>query len=150
MRRSNVVKENLTAWVFLLPSLIFLVMFTLYPILSTFISSFYKSDLSTIEPIFIGFDNYANMMKDEVFRKAFINNIWFTIGTVPTSVLLGLLLAILVNRTFVGKVMSRVFFFYPVVIPMVAVSFIWLFFYTPDYGMINSILKLIGFQELNL
>ncbi|MED3553823.1 sugar ABC transporter permease [Cytobacillus praedii] len=150
MRRSNVVRENLTAWIFLLPSLIFLVMFTLYPILSTFISSFYKSDLSTIEPIFIGFDNYAIMMKDEVFRKAFINNIWFTIGTVPTSVLLGLLLAILVNRTFVGKVMSRVFFFYPVVIPMVAVSFIWLFFYTPDYGMINSILKLIGFEELNL
>lgn len=125
-------------------------MFTLYPILSTFISSFYKSDLSTIEPIFIGFDNYTIMMKDEVFRKAFINNVWFTIGTVPTSVCLGLLLAILVNRTFVGKALSRVFFFYPVVIPMVAVSFIWLFFYTPDYGMINSILKLIGFEELNL
>lgn len=137
------------AWIFLLPSLIFLIMFTLYPVISTIISSFYKSDLSTIEPLFVGFDNYQSMMEDEVFRKAFINNIWFAIGTVPTSVLIGILLAILVNRTFIGKSLSRVFFFYPVVIPMVAASFIWLFFYTPDYGMVNSILKLFGFGELN-
>lgn len=125
-------------------------MFTLYPIISSLIASFFKSDLSTIEPLFVGFNNYKIMMEDEVFRKAFMNNIWFAIGTVPTSVILGLLLAILVNRSFVGKAITRVFFFYPVVIPMVAASFIWLFFYTPDYGMINSILKLLGFGELNL
>lgn len=146
----KVVKENLTAWTFLLPSLIFLIMFTLYPVIKSIIASFFKSDLSTIDPIFVGFDNYKLMMEDEVFRKAFINNIWFAIGTVPTSVILGLLLAILVNRSFVGKAITRVFFFYPVVIPMVAASFIWLFFYTPDYGMFNSILKLLGFGELNL
>ena len=57
--------------------------------------------------------------------------------------MLGLLLAILVNRAFKGAGLARTFFFYPVVIPMVAVAFIWLFFYTPDYGMINSFLKTI-------
>lgn len=112
--------------------------------------SFFKSDLSTVEPVYIGLDNFKMMMEDEVFRKAFINNIWFAIGTVPTSVMLGLLLAILVNRAFKGAGLARTFFFYPVVIPMVAVAFIWLFFYTPDYGMINSFLKLFGVGELNL
>lgn len=73
--------------------------------------SFFKSDLSTVEPVYIGLDNFKMMMEDEVFRKAFINNIWFAIGTVPTSVMLGLLLAILVNRAFKGAGLARTFFF---------------------------------------
>ena len=150
MRRSKLVKENATAWLFLLPSLIFLIMFTLYPIVKTVYMSFFREDLSTVEPIYIGLDNFKMMLEDEVFRKAFMNNLWFAIGTVPTSVLLGLLLAILVNRTMKGNGLARTFFFYPVIIPMVTAAFIWLFFYTPDYGMINQLLKIFGAGELNL
>ena len=150
MRRSKLVKENATAWIFLLPSLIFLIMFTLYPIVKTVYMSFFREDLSTVEPIYIGLDNFKMMLEDEVFRKAFMNNLWFAIGTVPTSVLLGLLLAILVNRTMKGNGLARTFFFYPVIIPMVTAAFIWLFFYTPDYGLINQLLKIFGAGELNL
>lgn len=150
MRRSKLVKENATAWLFLLPSLIFLIMFTLFPIVKTVYMSFFREDLSTVEPIYIGLDNFKMMLEDEVFRKAFMNNLWFAIGTVPTSVLLGLLLAILVNRTMKGNGLARTFFFYPVIIPMVTAAFIWLFFYTPDYGMINQLLKIFGAGELNL
>ncbi|MEK3934932.1 sugar ABC transporter permease [Sporosarcina sp. FSL W7-1349] len=150
MRRSKLVKENATAWLFLLPSLIFLIMFTLYPIVKTTYMSFFREDLSTVEPIYIGLDNFKMMLEDEVFRKAFMNNLWFAIGTVPTSVFLGLLLAILVNRTMKGNGLARTFFFYPVIIPMVTAAFIWLFFYTPEYGMINQLLKVFGAGELNL
>ncbi|BAQ10658.1 ABC-type sugar transport systems, permease components [Bacillus sp. OxB-1] len=150
MRRSKLVKENATAWLFLLPSLIFLIMFTLYPIVKTTYMSFFREDLSTVEPIYIGLDNFKMMLEDEVFRKAFMNNLWFAIGTVPTSVFLGLLLAILVNRTMKGNGLARTFFFYPVIIPMVTAAFIWLFFYTPEYGMINQLLKIFGAGELNL
>ena len=150
MRRSKLVKENATAWLFLLPSLIFLIMFTLYPIVKTIYMSFFREDLSTVEPIYIGLDNFKMMLEDEVFRKAFMNNLWFAIGTVPTSVFLGLLLALLVNRTMKGNGLARTFFFYPVIIPMVTAAFIWLFFYTPEYGMINQLLKVFGAGELNL
>lgn len=150
MGRSKLVKENAAAWIFLLPSFIFLIIFTLYPIIKTVYLSFFQSDLSTNEPVYIGLDNFKAMLEDEVFRKAFINNVWFAIGTVPTSVLLGLLLAILVNRSMKGSGLARTFFFYPVVIPMVTAAFIWLFFYTPEYGMINSLLKVFGAGELNL
>ena len=112
--------------------------------------SFFQADLSTAEPIYIGLDNFKMMLEDEVFRKALMNNLWFAIGTVPTSVFLGLLLAILVNRTIRGNGLARMFFFYPVVIPMVSAAFIWLFFYTPEYGMINHLLKIFGAGELNL
>lgn len=125
-------------------------LFTLYPIIKTVYLGFFQSDLSTDKPIYIGLDNFKLMLEDEVFKKAFMNNIWFAIGTVPTSILIGLLLAILVNRSMKGNGLARTLFFYPVVIPMVSAAFMWLFFYTPDYGMINQILKLFGVGELNV
>lgn len=150
MRKSSLIKINLTAWLFLLPSFIFLVLFTFYPIIKTLFLSFFQSNLSTTEPVFVGLDNFKMLMEDEVFRKTLINNFWFAIGTVPTSVILGLIFALLVNRSMKGAGIARTAFFYPVVIPMVAAAFIWLFFYTPDYGMINELLKLFGFGDLNL
>ncbi len=90
------------------------------------------------------------MLEDEVFRKAFINSFWFAVGTIPTSVMLGMLLAILVNRKIKGTSLARTAFFYPVVIPMVSAAFIWLFFYTPEYGMINQLLHFLGIGDLNL
>ncbi|MEH6942552.1 carbohydrate ABC transporter permease [Bacillus sp. JJ722] len=150
MRKSARLKENITAWLFLLPSLIFLVIFTLYPIIKTIYLSMFQVDLLTTDPLYVGLDNFKLMLEDETFRKAFINNIWFAVGTVPTSLMLGLGMAILVNRSFKGSSFARMFFFYPTVIPMVAVAFIWLFFYTPEYGLINSLLGLFGAGELNL
>jgi len=150
MGKSTGFKTNRTAWLFLLPSFIFLVLFTFYPILKTLFLSFFQSNLATTEPVFVGFDNFKMLMEDQVFRTTLINNFWFALGTVPISVLLGLLFALLVNRAIKGAGLARTFFFYPVVIPMVAAAFIWLFFYTPDYGMVNQLLKLFGFGDLNL
>lgn len=150
MGKSIQLKDNAAAWLFLLPSLIFLILFTLYPMIKTLIMSFFQSDLSTADPRYIGADNFTMMWEDEVFRKALINNIWFAIGTVPTSVLIGMGLAILVNRSMKGSGVARTFFFYPVVIPMVTAAFIWLFFYTPEYGMVNSLFKVFGAGEINL
>lgn len=150
MRKGKRMQENTMAWLFLLPSLIFLILFTLYPIIKTVYLSFFQSDLSTDRPIYVGLTNFKMMLEDEVFRKAFINNFWFAVGTIPTSVMLGMLLAILVNRKIKGTSLARTAFFYPVVIPMVSAAFIWLFFYTPEYGMINQLLHLLGIGDLNL
>ena len=150
MRKGKRMQENTMAWLFLLPSLIFLILFTLYPIIKTVYLSFFQSDLSTDRPIYVGLTNFKMMLEDEVFRKAFINSFWFAVGTIPTSVMLGMLLAILVNRKIKGTSLARTAFFYPVVIPMVSAAFIWLFFYTPEYGMINKLLHLLGIGDLNL
>lgn len=150
MRKGKRMQENTMAWLFLLPSLIFLILFTLYPIIKTVYLSFFQSDLSTDRPIYVGLTNFKMMLEDEVFRKAFINNFWFAVGTIPTSVMLGMLLAILVNRKIKGTSLARTAFFYPVVIPMVSAAFIWLFFYTPEYGMINQLLHFLGIGDLNL
>ncbi|WP_019240906.1 MULTISPECIES: carbohydrate ABC transporter permease [Bacillus] len=150
MRKSKRINDNVTAWLFLLPSLIFLITFTLYPIVKTIYLSLFQSDLLTDDPLYVGLDNFKLMLEDETFRKAFKNNIWFAVGTVPTSLMLGLGMAVLVNRSFKGSSFARTFFFYPTVIPMVAVAFIWLFFYTPEYGLISSFFRIFGAGELNL
>ncbi|MCU6711742.1 sugar ABC transporter permease [Paenibacillus sp. J5C_2022] len=148
-KRRKAWKRNLFAWLLLCPSLIFLLLFTLYPVAGSLKLSLYQADLGTPEPYFIGLDNYVRMAEDEVFWKVMVNNIWFAIGTVPTSILLSLLMALFANKVMRAKGLVRTAFFYPTVIPMIAIGNIWLFIYTPDYGLLTRFLENIGLEGQN-
>ncbi|WP_170885694.1 carbohydrate ABC transporter permease [Bacillus alkalicellulosilyticus] len=147
--RRKQVKTNVYAWLLLLPSFVFLVLFTFWPIAKTFHLSLFQSDLATVEPFFIGLDNFRILASDEVFWKVMKNNMIYAIGTVPTSMAIGLGMALLVNRALKGVGWIRTFFFYPTVIPMIAIANIWLFMYTPQYGMINQVLSWFGIADIN-
>ncbi|TKI58272.1 sugar ABC transporter permease [Brevibacillus antibioticus] len=142
-------KVNMYAWLLLLPSLIFLLLFTFYPVIQTFILSFHQADLGSPEPFFNGIDNYKQMVEDEVFWKVLTNNIWFAIGTVPTSVALALAMAMFANKALRGKSFIRTAYFYPTVVPMIAVANIWLFIYTPEYGALSHVMEWFGKGDMN-
>ncbi|MFS0556713.1 carbohydrate ABC transporter permease [Brevibacillus sp. 179-C9.3 HS] len=142
-------KVNMYAWLLLLPSLIFLLLFTFYPVIQTFILSFHQADLGSPEPFFNGIDNYKQMVEDEVFWKVLTNNIWFAIGTVPTSVALALGMALFANKALRGKGFIRTAYFYPTVVPMIAVANIWLFIYTPEYGALSHVMEWFGKGDMN-
>ncbi|WP_429842506.1 carbohydrate ABC transporter permease [Brevibacillus sp. FIR094] len=142
-------KVNMYAWLLLLPSLIFLLLFTFYPVIQTFILSFHQADLGSPEPFFNGIDNYKQMVEDEVFWKVLTNNIWFAIGTVPTSVALALAMALFANKAIRGKGFIRTAYFYPTVVPMIAVANIWLFIYTPEYGALSHVMEWFGKGDMN-
>lgn len=142
-------KVNMYAWLLLLPSLIFLLLFTFYPVIQTFILSFHQADLGSPEPFFNGIDNYKQMVEDEVFWKVLTNNIWFAIGTVPTSVALALGMALFANKALRGKSFIRTAYFYPTVVPMIAVANIWLFIYTPEYGALSHVMEWFGKDDMN-
>ncbi|UIO42394.1 sugar ABC transporter permease [Brevibacillus brevis] len=142
-------KVNMYAWLLLLPSLIFLLLFTFYPVIQTFILSFHQADLGSPEPFFNGIDNYKQMLEDEVFWKVLTNNIWFAIGTVPTSVALALAMALFANKALRGKSFIRTAYFYPTVVPMIAVANIWLFIYTPEYGALSHVMEWFGKGDMN-
>ncbi len=142
-------KVNMYAWLLLLPSLIFLLLFTFYPVIQTFILSFHQADLGSPEPFFNGIDNYKQMVEDEVFWKVLTNNIWFAIGTVPTSVALALAMALFANKAIRGKSFIRTAYFYPTVVPMIAVANIWLFIYTPEYGALSHVMEWFGKGDMN-
>ncbi|KQX46068.1 carbohydrate ABC transporter permease [Paenibacillus sp. Root444D2] len=133
----------------LLPSLVILMLFTFYPIYKTLILSFHHSDLAVRKPIFIGLDNYKALASDSIFWKVMSNNIWFAIGTVPTSIALALFMAVMANKAIRGKGFLRTAFFYPNVIPMIAIANVWLFIYTPQYGLLSRLLNYVEQGGLN-
>ncbi len=141
------VKENVFAYALLLPSLVFFGLFTFYPMLKSLYLSFFETVGSGIQ--FIGFTQYEQLDSDEVFHKVLWNNTLLVIGTVPTSMLLAMYLAIWLNSKWKANSFLRASFFYPTVVPMIAIANIWLFIYTPDYGLIDKFLSLFGLNGEN-
>src|SRR3546814_140804 len=84
------------------------------------------------------------MLQDPVFWQSLENNLIFALGTIPLSIALALLMALWVNGAIRGRGLLRLSFFAPTVLPMIAVANIWLFFYTPDYGLVDQLLGLFG------
>jgi ABC-type sugar transport system permease subunit len=96
----------------------------------------------------VGLQNYLAMPKDPVVIQAVINNIIWTIVTIFFPVVIGLALAMLLNGKVRGKPVIRLIFYTPCVLPLVAIASIWGWLYNPQYGAINSFLRLIGLGSL--
>src|ERR1700719_3019938 len=139
MRRGS---YNLYGWLLLLPAMALLALFTHWPALATFIDSFWSTPKLRRASVFVGMDNYSSMLSDAVFCEALFNNLLFALGTIPISIALALLMAIWVNDRIVGRAAVRMAYFTPTVLPMIAVANIWLFFYTPQYGLLEQVLSL--------
>lgn len=140
--RSNQV--HIYGWLLLMPAATFLIAFTHYPTVATLAHSFF-SEGSAIRPsVFVGLENYELMLEDEVFWKVVRNNFWFALGTIPASVALALLMAVWVNGRLPARGLVRMAYFTPTVLPMIAVANIWLFFYTPDIGLVDQVLGIFG------
>lgn len=137
--RKRKVKNSFIAYAMLLPAFVFLVMFTLYPIGNSIWSSFFKDNLSVITPQFIGLKNYTGLAKDAVFIQSFKNNLLIAAVTVPVSIALSVAMAVFTDKIRFGKGFARTAFFYPTILPMVAVANIWLFIYTPSYGLLGQL-----------
>ena len=136
---TNKWKRTLTGWVLLAPSLVLLCVFTIYPIVKSIISSFYLDNLSVMQPVFAGFSNYIALFQDKVYWECFWNNLLIAVVTVPLSIGLAVAMAMFANSLKWGKAAARLGFTYPTFIPLVAAANIWMFIYTPIYGLLGYI-----------
>ena len=137
-------RETWQAWALILPAVLLLVAFTHWPAVTTVIDSFYSTPKGSRPPVFVGTDNYATLWADPVFWKAMDNNAIYALVTIPVSVVLALLMALAVNTAIPGRALVRMAYFTPTMLPMIAVANIWLFFFTPDYGLFDRILAVFG------
>jgi sn-glycerol 3-phosphate transport system permease protein len=142
-------KSSFLGWALILPTSLFLGIFSLFPILKTVYLSFFQTSLSLPQPIFNGLDNYRAVLEDDIFRKVIFNNLRFTLMVVPTSIILGLMFALLVNRKFKWIGIARAALFYPNVSPMIGFAFIWVFLLTPNIGFFENVLGYFGFPSIN-
>ena len=136
-------------WLLLLPAMVLLVAFTHWPAVATFIDSFYSTPRPRRPERFVGLDNYRQIVDDPVFWQSLVNNLWYALGTIPVSIALALVMALWVNDRIAGRAFVRMAYFTPTVLPMVAVANIWLFFYTPQYGLVEQIAGAFGLPARN-
>lgn len=141
--------RQIHAWLLLLPAMVFIVAFTHFPTVNTFIHSFFMDGTGGAPAEYINIENYLYLLDDEVFLKALRNNLLFACGTIPLSIGLAMTMAFLVNAGLAGQAWLRLCYFVPTVLPMIAVANIWLFFFTPDYGLLDQIRGLFGMSGFN-
>jgi sn-glycerol 3-phosphate transport system permease protein len=139
----------LHAWLLLLPALVLLAAFTHWPAVATVIDSFMSTPKPNRAAVWVGLDNYQQMVEDPIFWQALRNNLWFALGTIPLSIGLALRMALWVNERLAGRAFLRLAYFTPTVLPMIAVANIWLFFYTPTYGLLEQVGSAFGLPSRN-
>ncbi|MEH0833256.1 sugar ABC transporter permease [Pectobacterium cacticida] len=129
----------------LLPTLIFLLAFTYFPLVRSVIDSLYDTRLNADAPLFVGLDNFVRLVQDAVFWQALLNNALYILMTVVPGVLLALVLAVLLwENTRVNRWLRTAFFF-PMIIPLVSAATLWLFIFMPGLGLLDYYLaKVFG------
>jgi sn-glycerol 3-phosphate transport system permease protein len=136
-------------WLLLTPAAILLIGFTHYPAVATLIDSFFSTGTVVRPSRFVGLANYALLADDPIFWQVLRNNLAFAAGTIPTSIALALLMAIWVNDKLPARALVRMSYFTPTILPMVAVANLWLFFYTPQIGLIDKVAAVFGMPSHN-
>ena len=146
---NNRATATVHGWLLLLPAMACLALFTHWPAVASLIESFHSTPKARRPARFVGLDNYQQLLADPIFWKAMTNNLWFALGTIPASIALALLMAVWVNDRIVGRTGVRMAFFTPTILPMIAVANIWLFFFTPQYGLLEQIVGAFGGRSTN-
>lgn len=138
-------RDSVWGSILLIPNFIVFLIFLLIPLAASFFFSFTEWDLMT--PMkWVGFANYIELFKDETFLKSLWNTIYFTLGTVPTGVIISLFLAIALNQRIKGIKIFRATYFLPVIASFVAAALVWSWMYNPEFGLINYFLSVIGIK----
>ncbi|RAV19669.1 carbohydrate ABC transporter permease [Paenibacillus contaminans] len=144
-------RNNLIAFLFLLPTLVMLLVFNYYPAIGAFFYSF-TSWNGFNAPKFIGFSNFTEMFGTPVFSKAFWNLMWLTLFQIVASITIPLLVARMIYKVRSQKLQNayRMLFVFPLVIPGMVIVLLWQFILNPDVGMLNALLSLFGVPDEKL
>ncbi|WP_228745155.1 carbohydrate ABC transporter permease [Paenibacillus sp. S150] len=147
MTRSKVI-SGLKPVLFTLPAMVPFVLFWLAPLLYVLYLSFTEWDFMSPEKTFVGLQNYTDLYSNPAFYKALRVTLLFCAGSVLPTILLGLGLALLMNRKLRGSALYQVLLFSPWVTPTVAVSIVWSWIYEPDVGLANTVLEFLGIDKI--
>lgn len=141
-------KNKVLRLVFILPFLITLVLFWLYPLASSFYISLTDWDYLSPTYNFVGIDNYTYILADLDFFDVLFNTLFFSLGTILANLVIGLALALFFREKFRGSKAYQLIIFSPWITPTVAVALVWSWIYDPDRGFANHILQSFGCEPL--
>ena len=150
-QRRLVLQENVASYLFLLPFLLFFIMFVVYPMFMCVYTSFFDSTMGLEEDTFIGLKNYQELFQDEKFLNALWNTILIVLVSVPITCVFSLFVASAISKMPVTATSAfRCIFYLPVVTGSVAVTMVWKWMYNGYYGIFNYIGTSTGILEENI
>lgn len=141
--------SKIEPWLYLSPFLIFIIIFTLYPVINVFTISF-KENYSYLRGTFkaLNFENYKYVLTDDKFTSGLKNTALYVLFVVPVSTAISLFFANLLNKKVKGSAIFQTAFFLPMVTSVTAVGLIWRLMYNQQYGIINWLLSKFGIEKI--
>lgn len=141
-------KNVLPGYLFLLPAMLFFLAFVLYPIMNAIFISLYK--FNGVTKTFLGFSNYINLFKDEVFTKSLVNTILMVVVNVPLTLIFALFISLVVyNKSEFLRSFTRAAFYLPAVSSIVTIGIVWKWIFNPMFGILNYITNFFGVESIN-
>lgn len=138
-------QEELYFFIFILPWILGFLLFTLFPVGSSLYLSFTEYD--GLRPSkFIGLDNYVQFFKDDMFSRAVKSTLYYTLLSVPSSLALSLVFALLLNQKVPFPNFFRTSLYLPSMVSGVTMALLWTWLFNPQVGLVNFVLSLIGIQ----
>jgi trehalose/maltose transport system permease protein len=129
------------AWMLVAPCLLIVLVVAVYPLFETFRLSLTNKRLASTRPTkYVGFDNYRRLFNDKIFVNSIWHTIEFTVGSVTFELVLGMVIALVINSQFRGRGVVRTAMLIPWAIPTVVSATMWLWMYHPIFGVINDLL----------
>jgi multiple sugar transport system permease protein len=137
-------RKQWSAYLFLAPTMILFAIFTVAAVIYAFYLSFHEWNILEPAKPFVGLDNYQRLLGDERFGGAIVNTLYYTAASVPLTMGIGLLIALLLNNQIRARGFFRTLFYLPVVTPLVIAAIIWKWVYNGDFGLLNYYLIQLG------
>ena len=147
--KNRLIKDKIEPYIYLLPFMLFLIVFTIYPVINVFILSF-KENYSYLRGTFDDWslENYKEVLTDDKFKQSMINTFLYVLFVVPISTAIATFIAHLLNQKIKGIAFFQTAFFMPMVTSITAVGLIWRFMYNKKYGVFNYFLSLFGVEPI--
>jgi multiple sugar transport system permease protein len=139
-------REGVVGFAFISPWVFGFLVLTAGPILASLVLSFCEYDV--LHPVrFAGLDNYTALPRDPIFWKSLVNTLWM-VGAVPLGMAVGLGVALLLNMKVQGQRFYRMIYYLPAVVPVVASAILWLWLLQPQFGLVNTTLRLLHVPQV--
>ena len=136
-RMRRLIWRERSAYLFIAPGLILFSVFTLAALIFAFYLTFHRWSIIEPEKPYVGLQNYDDMIHDERFVQSILNTVYFTGASVPITMIIGLVLALLLNQPLRGRAIFRTAYYLPVVTPFVVSALLWKWLYNGQYGLFN-------------
>lgn len=145
-KRSLFFKQRLMGYIFLLPTVVLFLIFTVVPFIMAFYLSFFEYNLLEVGE-FVGFEYYSTAFSNTEFMKSFLNILIYAVMYVPFIIIISLLAAVLGNSELFGSKAMRIIFYLPCITGSIATAYVWRWMFDVDSGVFNGILGMFGLPE---